>query len=184
MTKEFAESQGQPAVVLINLAVGSPEEADKLAYNIIVTAISLARENIPTALAAYNDERVELTTAALGPRQLLLQSLLLAREMVTTVNPVKYLNPPDVTRLRADINRLKLVKSSASKVLLQLLELEYKSLYENAKQSPATKALTDVFTKVDKQSSVVVISCGNHDVEALAFNAFNLDRKGNAVIKV
>ncbi len=184
ITKEFAEFQGQPAVVLINLAVSNAEEADKLAYNIVITAVSLARENIPAALAAYNDGRVELTTTALDPRQILLQSLLLAREIVTIVNPVKYLNPPDVTRLRADINRLRLAESDASKILLQLLEMEYKSFYENTRLNPVTKALSEVFAKVDRRSSVVVISFRNHDAEALAVNTFNLARKGNAVITV
>jgi len=99
ISKEFAELHGQPAIILINLAVGNAEEADKLAYNIIVTAISLARENIPAALAAYNHEGVKVTTPTLQPRQLLLQSLQVAQEMVTFINPVKYLNPPDVARL-------------------------------------------------------------------------------------
>ncbi|MFC1943739.1 DUF58 domain-containing protein [Chloroflexota bacterium] len=62
ITKEFTEFQGRSAIILINLAVGNAEEADKLAYNIIVTAISLARENIPAALAAYNHEAVKVTT--------------------------------------------------------------------------------------------------------------------------
>lgn len=184
VTKEFADSQGQPAVILINLAAGNAEEADKLAYNIIITAISLARENIPAALAAYNEERVELTTATLEPRQLLLQSLLLARQITTIVSPVKYLNPPDVARLRADINRLKLTDSDASRALMRLLDIEYKSLNESAAQSHATKALAEVFAKVNKQSTVVIISSHNHDAEALAFTAFNLTRKGNVAITV
>ncbi|MFC1966916.1 DUF58 domain-containing protein, partial [Chloroflexota bacterium] len=51
VTKEFAGFHGRSAIILINLAVGDAEEADKLAYKIIATAISLARENIPVALA-------------------------------------------------------------------------------------------------------------------------------------
>lgn len=184
ITKEYAEFHGQPAVVLVNLAVGSAEEADKLAYNIIVTALSLAREGIPTALAAYNQDGVAMTTTALDPAKLVTNALKLAQEMVTTISGVKYLNPPDVKRLRADITRLRLAESNASKKLLGLLELEYRGLYENAKGHPATKALNTVFAKADKQSSVVVISCRNHDTEALAFNAFNLVRRGNAVITV
>ena len=177
ITKEFAEFQGKPAVMLVNLAVGSAEEADKLACNIIVTAISLARENILTALAAYNTERVELTTAALEPRRLVFQSLLLAREMVTIVNPVKYLSPPDVMRLKSDINRLRHLESGPSKALLNLLEIEYGSLYDNAKHSPATRALSEVFARIDKQSNIIVISCRNGDTEALAFNEFSFARK-------
>jgi len=184
VSKEFAESHRQSAIILINLAVGNAEEADKLAYNIIVTAISLAQENIPAALAAYNHEGVKVTTPALQPQQLLLQSLQVAQEMVTFINPVKYLNPPDVARLRANINRIPLAESKASKVLAQLLQLEYKNLNNSARLNPATKALTEVFTKVDKQSNIVIISHRNHDAEALAFNTFSFAKKGNAMITV
>jgi len=184
ITKEFAEFHGQSAVMLTNLSVGDDEEADKLAYKIMVTAISLAKENIPTALAAYNHEGVQLTTAILQPRQLLLQSLKIAKEMVTFINPVKYLNPPDVSRLRANINRIRFAESKPSEALAQLLRLEYENLKNNARLNPASKALLEVFTKVDKQSNMVIISNHNHDAEALAFNAFRFVQKGNAVIAV
>ena len=184
ISKEFIEFLGRPAIVLINLAVGDAEEADKLAYNIIVTAISLARENIPTALAAYDHEGVKVTTQALQPRQLVLQSLQVAREMGTFIHPIKYLNPPDIERLRANMSRIRFVESKATKVLAQLLQLEYKSLSNAAKINPATKALREVFAKVDKKSNIVVISHRNHDAEALAFNTFSYNRKGNTVISV
>lgn len=184
ISKEFTEFRGQPAIVLINLAVGNAEEADKLSYDIIVTALSLARENIPAALAAYDHEGVKVTTPALQPRQLVLQSLQIAREMVTFINPVKYLNPPDVGRLRANIGRIRYAESKAARVLSQLLQLEYKSLSNTARLNPATKALREAFAKVDKQSNIVVISQRNHDAEALAFNTFSFQRKGNAVITI
>ncbi len=184
ITKEFSEFHGQPAIILINLAVGNAEEADKLAYNIIVTAISLAQDNIPAALAAYNHEDVKVTTPTLQAQQLVLKSLQVAQEMVTFINPVKYLNPPDVTRLRANISRIRFAESKASKVLAQLLQLEYKNLSITARLNPATKALMEAFVKVDKQSNIVVISHRNHDAEALAFNTFSFTQKGNAVITV
>ncbi len=184
ITKEFAEFHGQPAIILINLAVGDAEEADKLAYNIIATAISLAQENIPAALAAYDHEGVKVTTPMLQPRQLLLKSLQVAQEMVTFINPVKYLNPPDVVKLRANIARIRFSKSQASEVLGQLLQLEYQNLNNAARLSPVTKALAQAFAKVDKQSNIVVISHRNHDAEALAFTTFSLTEKGNAVITV
>jgi len=184
ITKEFAEFHARSAVVLINLAVGNADEADRLAYKIIVTAISLEQENIPAALAVYDGKDVKLTTAILQPRQLLLKSLQVAKEMVTFINPVKYLNPPDIVRLRANISRIRYAESKATKVLAQLLQLEYQSLNNNAKLHPATKALSEVFAKVDKQSNIVIISHLNHDAEAVAFNTFSFARRGNAVITV
>ena len=184
VSKEFADFHGQPAVVLINLAVGNAEEADKLSYNIIVTAISLARENIPAALVAYNHESVRIATSTLQSQELVRKSLQIAQEMVAFINPVRYLNPPDVARLRANISRIQFVESKASNVLGQLLQLEYKNLSNNAKLNPATKALTEVFGKANKQSNIIIISHRNHDAEALAFNTFYFSRKGNAVINI
>ncbi|MFC1948719.1 DUF58 domain-containing protein [Chloroflexota bacterium] len=184
ISKEFTEFQGRAAINLINLAAGDAEEADILAYNIVVTAVSLAQENIPAALAAYDHEGIRLTTPLMPPQQLVLQSIKITREIATIVNPVRYLNPPDVSRLRANINRIHLAESEASKALTELLQLEYRSLDKNARLNPATQALSEVFAKADRQSTVVIISQHNHDAEALVFNTFELERRGNAVIKV
>ncbi len=184
ITKEFSEFQGRSAIILINLAVGNAEEADKLAYNIIVTAISLAQENIPAALAAYDHEDVKVTTTTLQAQQLVLKSLQVAQEMVTFIKPIKYLNPPDVTRLRANISRIRFAESQASQILTQLLQLELNNLRNTARLNPATKALTQAVAKVDKQSNIVVISHRNHDAEALAFNTFSFTSKGNSVITI
>ena len=184
ISKEFTEFRGQSAVVLINLAVGNAQEADKLAYNIIVAAISLARENIPAALAAYDHQGVRVTTQTLQPRQLVLRSLKVAQEMVTFINPVRYLGPPDVGRLRANIGRIRYTESKAARVLTELLRFEYTSLSNAARFNPVTQALQEAFMKVDKQSNIVVISQRNHDAEALAFNTFSFQRRGNAVIAI
>lgn len=184
ITKEFSEFHGQPAVILINLAASDAEEADKLAYKIIVTAISLARENIPAALAAYDHEDVRITTGQLQPRELLLRSLEIAQKIVVFINPFRYLNPPDVTRLRADMTRIKLVKSEASEALGQLLQLEYKNLSDAARLNPVSEALSIALGKAGTESNILVVSQRNHDAEALTFSSFSLTRKGNAVINV
>ena len=184
ITKEFAESHGQPAVVMINLSAGNAEEADKLAYKILVTALSLAQENIPATLAAYDHDDVKITTTALQPQQLARHCLEIAREIVTIANPVRYLNPPDAARLKANIDRIRFAKSKAAKVLLRLLELEYRSLSNNARLNPASKALATVLGRGNRQANILIISQYNHDAEALAFNTVSLLAKGNTVIKV
>lgn len=184
ISKEYTEFHGQTAVILINLAVTDAEEADKLAYNIIVTAISLAHEGIPAAVSAYDQENVKMTTGLLRPRELILMSLRVAKEMVSLINPVRYLAPPDVSRLRANIGRIGYGTSPASKVLLELLQMEYRNLSNQAMSHPATRALNDAFAKIDKKSNIVVISRRNHDAEALSFNTFKYQRKGNAVITI
>ncbi|MBN2187597.1 MAG: DUF58 domain-containing protein, partial [Dehalococcoidia bacterium] len=184
VTKEFSQSRGQSAMMLTNLAVSDDEEADKLAYKIIVTAISLAQEGIPVALAAYDHEDVRLTTTPLQPRELVVRSLELTQQIVAFINPVKYLSPPDIARLRANISRVKFAQSEASRVLLQLLQLEYRTLDNNARLNPATKTLLEALAKGKRQVNIVLISHRNHDAEALAFDAFTFASKGHAVIEL
>ena len=184
VVKEFAEFQGQSAIVLINLAVSGPDEADDLAYKIIATALTLAQDNIPAALAAYNHEATRSITGTLGPQQLVVQSLEVTTMIVIVPNPVKYLDPPDVSRLRANIERLRHLDSASSSTLAQLLQMEYRNLESNAKLNPATRTLSSALVKADRESNIVVISQRNHDAEALAFGAFDLVSKGRSVINL
>jgi hypothetical protein len=166
------------------LESGDAEAADKLAYNIIITALTLGQENIPAAIAAYDREKVILTTPELPSVQLILRSLQVVKEMSTRLNPVKYLNPPDIMKLRANINRLNQSGSQPARTLAGLLQLEYKSLSTHVKQNPCTQALSDVMSKLSGSSSILILSSRNHDAEALAFNSFIQSQKGNAVINI
>jgi uncharacterized protein (DUF58 family) len=184
ISKEYIEHNVESAILLINLSVGDAKEADILAYNIIMTALSLAQDNIPGVLAVYDHKEVRLTTTTLHGRHLVARCLQVAREMVTYINPVKYLNPPDIARLRRNINRIHSTESKAAKVLLELMRIEYKSIGDNAKQNPATKALIEALAKAEKQSNIVIISQRNHDAEALAYNTITYTTKGNTVINI
>ncbi|MBI4303761.1 MAG: DUF58 domain-containing protein [Chloroflexi bacterium] len=184
ITKEFAEFQGMSAVVLVNLVVCDATEADKLAYKLLTTSLSLAQETIPAALAVYNHEEVVLTTAVLPPSRLLLTSLQVARKIVIVGKPTRYLSPPDMARLWANIRRLKSVQSQPAEALTQLLKVEWANLSRQSVLNPVTKALAQVFAKVDRQSNVVIVSQHNHDTEALEFSTFSLRQKGNCVLAI
>jgi len=93
VSKDFSELRGQSALILINLSVVDAEEADKLAYKIVTTPLSLAQENIPSALATYDHGRVRRTTCTLAPAAILTKSLEVAREIVIFADPLKYLAP-------------------------------------------------------------------------------------------
>jgi uncharacterized protein (DUF58 family) len=182
ISKEFTEFQGRPAVLLINTVADSDEAADRLASDILVSAISLARENIPAALAVYDNERVRLTTVSLQAQKLVLQCLQVVKGLTIRRTPARQLAPADVVRLRSNLGRLRALDSSAGRALVEVLEFEYRSLSEGARSHPVTRALNEVFSRTDSQSNIVVISGRNHDAEALAFNSFVFTRKGNEVI--
>ena len=184
VSKEFSEVQAQPAIILVNLAAHDAEEKDKLAYNIIISALCLAQDGIPAALAAYNAEDIVLTTQSLTGRDLVANSLRIVKDIITVPGAIKYLAPPDIGRLRANINRLDRAESKAAKALQELLQIEYKSLAINSRSNPCTRTLNEVTAKVNRLSTIIVISGRNHDADALAFNIHSLTGKGNAVITI
>lgn len=184
VTKQFAEVHGQAAVVWINLVAKAAEEVDRLTYRIIVTALSLAQEGIPAALAAYDNERVIMVSEALQPRQLVMNSLQIAREIVVSGEPSRYLKAPDIARLRANIERMRQVNNEASRKLGELMQLEYRNISASAADHPATLALKQAFTKASRQSNIVLVSYLNHDSEAVAYNTFTYSAKGNKIITV
>ena len=184
VTKEFVEFHGQPAVLLVNLAVGDAEEADELAQKTIITAISLAREQIPTVIAAYDQNGIKLVTATLQPQQMVVQSLEIAKEITMFDNPTRYLYTPDLSRLRANIGRLESVGSDASKALSQLMRIEYGNLMNSVVINPATKAMYKALDNGNIQSTIVVVSELNHDANAIAVNTFIMTKKGYAIVGV
>ncbi|MFH1484664.1 MAG: DUF58 domain-containing protein, partial [Chloroflexota bacterium] len=103
IVKEYIDARRQPAVIAVNLAVGSPQEADWLAYTLVNSALTLATEFVPTALAAYDGERVVLTTAPLAPREVVKAALKLVDRIVLTQPAERLLHSPDIGRLRRSI---------------------------------------------------------------------------------
>ncbi len=184
ISKEFTESHGRPGILLTNLTVGDSNQADKLAYDIVVATISLAREGIPASLAAYNNEGVVLTTPPLHESELVLRSLQMIKSINIIRNPSRYLKPPDVVKLKTNINRLRQVESGPSDALAALLQFEYQSLSNNAKTHPCTLALAQAKARNPQRCSVLSISQRNHDAEALEFNSYILAKNGDAIIEI
>lgn len=71
VVKEFVGAHGQPAIIVANLAAKDLEEADKLAHNLVMSALTLAMEAMPTALAAYDHKEVLATIPLTSPREAL-----------------------------------------------------------------------------------------------------------------
>ena len=178
IVKEFLDTGAESAVVAVNLSVTGEEEKDKVVSDLITTALTLARENIPSALAAYNHREVVRTTRLLDPRQALIGALSLVREITISLNPRRYLAVPDVGRLKANLSRLRQSRHASANKLAELLQLEYTALLETARQNPATAALNNVLAGVKGKVNVLIVSGRNHDAEALAFNEHALKSRG------
>ena len=57
IVKEFAGGQGQVGIIVADLSTKDAEEADKLAYNFVMSALTLATEALPSALASLQHRR-------------------------------------------------------------------------------------------------------------------------------
>jgi Protein of unknown function DUF58 len=184
VTREFFESKGQPVIILVNMVTSNPEEADILAYNIIAASISLAQDGIPAALAAYDNQKVILSTPPLVAHALTIRALELVKEIVVAEKMTMSLNIPDFGRLGSNIRRLMKTQNQQARALSGLLQIELKNLSTIAKSNPCTEALNETVAKTNQQPGVLVISNQNHDAEAVAFNLYNLTSRGNSVIIV
>ncbi len=182
VVREFLDNGVESAILLVNLAVSDEEDKDKLAYSLITTALTLARESIPSVIAAYDDRGVVLNSRLLDPEQALLQALSLTRQIRTSLAPQRYLQAPDVTRLKANIHRLGAVERAANSRLAELLRLEYAALGKAAQTNPATQALNAALSVGRNKSNVLMVSRRNHDAEALAFARQNLSERGYRVM--
>ncbi|GAI18932.1 unnamed protein product, partial [marine sediment metagenome] len=181
--KEYIEAGEQAAIIAVNLSVTDAEEADKLAFNLITIAITLARETIPTALAIYNHQKVILTTAVIDPREILKQTLLVVKDITSVEFVHRFLQPPDINKLRRNTTLLKQVTSQPAQRLLSMLNFEYEAIEEAAKNHPATLALSRV-TKHAPPAIIVLVSQMNHDTEALLVTTEKLSKRGFTTIPI
>jgi hypothetical protein len=176
--KEFIEAGGRTAIIGVNLSVASAEEADRLAFDLITTALTLAQEAVPTALAAYNHEQVLLTTAVIDPTETLKQSLALVKSITLTEFGRRLLQPASFTGLRRNIGMLKEATSQPAKQLLNILDFEYRAIEKAARNHPATQALLRSTERVPAPATVVLVSRLNHDADAVMVTTDRLSQRG------
>ncbi len=182
--KQYIEVSGQVAAIVVNLSVANAEAADKLAFNLITTALTLAQESIPSALAAYNHQQVILTTPVMAPREVLQQALSLVKNITSVEFAHRYLQPLDISKLRRNIAQLRQVLSPPAQRLLAVLDFEYRAICEEARNHPATLALTAVARQTQLPAMIALVSELNHDAEAVAITAGKLTARGITTIHI
>ncbi len=182
--KEYIEAGERAAIIAVNLAVADSEEADKLAFNLITSALTLAREGIPAALAAYDHQRVVLTTPVTDPREVLKRTLSLIKDIVLVKPTARCLQPVDTGRLRRNISQLRQVKSEPAQRLLGVLEFEQRAMEAAAREHPATIALSLVTHGAPAPALILLVSELNHDAEAVLVTTEKLSRRDFATVSV
>jgi len=176
--KEYGESRSMATIVAVNLTVQDAEEADNLGYRLITLVLTLAKLSVPLALAAYDRQEVILTTRAMNPREVLKGALRVAQRLSVSEQEHRFLQPPDLRRLKKNITQLQIADSDSSQSLEELLQLEYETIRRLARDHPAARAITKVAESVSPPANLAVVSGWNHDAEALAATLDRLERLG------
>lgn len=184
IVKEYIEAGEPAAIIAVNLSVTDAEAADKLAFNLITVALTLARESIPTALTAYTHQSVTLSTPITDPLDILRQALSLVKEITLVEFADRHLEPSDIAKIRRNIIQLKQAKSEPAQRLLSVLNFEHRALEEAARNHPATIALSAVTRQVVTPAMILLVSQLNHDAEAILVTAEKLSRRKFTTIPV
>ncbi len=184
VVKEYTEAGEQAAIIAVNLSVTDAEAADKLAFNLITVALTLARESIPTALAAYNHQSTVLSTAITDPLEILRQALSLVREITPVEFADRHLEPSDIAKIRRSITQLKQAESEPAQRLLGVLNFEYRAIEEAARNHPATITLSTATKQAPAPAMIFLVSQLNHDAEAIMVTAEKLARRRFTTIPI
>jgi len=184
VVKEFLGGRHQQVVITVNLAVKDAAEADALAYNLVMTALTFAREATPTGLAAYNNTEVLAVQPLTSPRETLKQALKLTRSITLINFPKKVLQPPNIRRLRRDLSQLEQAEMDSAKRLFEILRLEYEATKEYVEKNPAKSAIRQVVEATKPPLTMVMISKMNHDAEAVTTTLEELRQKGYDTIHI
>ena len=182
ISKEYIDPNVQTAIIAVNLSITDAEAADKLAFDLITTALTLAHEGIPTALASYNHEGVAVTTTVSDPREILKQTLLMVKDITSIEFAERFLQPPSISALRRNIAMLKQVTSRSGRRLLSMLDFEYRATQASAKEHPATLALSRAIKHVSPPAIILLVSQSNQDAEALLITGEKLSKKGFVIV--
>ena len=184
IVKEYAGAHEQPAIVAANLTASSPEEADELAYTFITSALTLAEEGLPTALAAYNEREVIEAVPPINPREALKKALKLTKGIVVMKHPKRVLEPPNVRSLLRSIEQLQRLEGEPARRLSEILKFEHEALQDNARRHPVSKALEKEAKGTSPPATIIVVSLLNHDAEALSVTLENMRKRGYNTIRV
>lgn len=183
IVKEFAGAQGQIGVIAADLTAKDTEDADKLAYNFVMTALTLAVEALPSALAIYNKKEVLSVTQPMNPRETLRKTLELTEKITIAEVKEKVLQPTQMLRLKRSMGQLAQVQTESAQKLLKLLEFEFGANEEAAKGHPSALALAKAVKSIQGPAVITVVSMMD-DCEALLLTLERLREKGYSTVMV
>jgi hypothetical protein len=182
IVKEFGGAQGQSVIIDADLTAKDAEDADKLAHNLVMTALTLATEALPAALAIYNHTEVLAATPPENPRETLKKTLQLTQKITITEPKEKVLEPTQIRRLRRAIGQLTQTNTESAHKLSELLKFEFEANQEAAKAHPAAQALMKAIQSTQAPAVITVASAIGYDSDVLLLTLEHLKEKGYSAV--
>lgn len=182
VVNEFNDPAAQTAVVIVGLQASDPDGTDRLAFHLVTTVLTLAREGVPAVLAAYTDHEVMEVTSILAPREAVKHALRLSDWILRVTPEHRTLDPPKLSRLR----RWRRVVSGTGPAgrLADLIGLEIQELVSQAAAHPAGRAARQAAARVRPPATLVAISVTSLGAAALAAALEQLQTEGYRSVSV
>ena len=175
--KTYDDDSNPFGLIAVNLVVSDAEEADRLVYELVSAALTVAQMSLRTAIASYDDGAVHVLSAPLEGKELVKEALAVGRELVSGPRwnrVLKVVGLHDVTRVRA---RLQDVGSDAGVRLREILGLEEQAVRDLVGTHPA-RSLLEAGQRRLSPGWCVAISNMSHDAEAVATGIREMERRG------
>jgi uncharacterized protein (DUF58 family) len=176
--KEFAGAHGQLIISTADMTAQDTQDADRLVYKLVMTALTAATELLPSGIACYNEKEIIVATVPTNPRETLKKVLKLTENVIIITQPTRVTQSIKPSRL-ATIHKL-----DEKDRVREMLKLQYEALQNATKQHPATQALSRCTEKTSPPAMIIVMSTKSRDAEALAVALEKLKSKGYKILTV
>ncbi len=182
IVKDRRGEHGEVVLITANLSAQDAEEADWLAYGLLMSALTLAREEIPLAYAAYTGTEVVAVTGPLAPRLAVMRALLLTENIQIAPAPRRVLEVASITRLRRRISRLMESETVPDARIARILSVEYQALQHRARTHPASDAIKKATSQIHPPAAILIVSPTREEVDALEATLDRLKRRGFHIV--
>lgn len=182
ITKEYARGASRSAVILGCLDAADEITADKLAFNLISSALTLAQEAIPTGVCLFNNDEI-LKYSPVGNPDAVLKYMLGMIKLIRLRPPAdRRLNPVDITALRRSISLLCRVAGEETQGLLSLLDFEKAAIKNAADVHPLAQGINRLCHDLSRPATVIMASVSEENPEVTALALETLRASGYEII--
>jgi len=163
VVREFSSSQTEPAVILADLTASRAEEADGLAYDLITSALTMAKEGVPTAIATYNRKGATAPARLGNPRDALKRALQLSKGISIVPATERVLQKTELLKVKRETGRLKPSAQREASMLGAMLKIEYRATQNFAAESLAGQAMKHIADGVPSPAVIISVSAARDD---------------------